>query len=191
MRPLLKADARRGIFNDCPRYREEWLTDSVNGSRGGLPREVGGFSLVEVLTVFVLIFVVMAFGMVALSGYPQRVAARQAAQLFARDLTFARATAVRTQESVVIRFDESNRWYVVETLESTTEVMRRRFGTNADIDLSAIDLQFTGDSVTFNPRGIADLSGASGSLGVARFEMGAIAFEVSFNSMGASRVEEN
>jgi Tfp pilus assembly protein FimT len=133
----------------------------------------------------------MALAMISMSGYFQRSAAKRAAQVFARDLTLARATAVRTQQSVVIRFHEVDRWYQVEALESSTEIVRRRFGENADIDLSGIDLQFTGDSVTFNPRGVADLTGAGGSLGVARFSFGAIGFEVSFNSMGASKVEEN
>ena len=147
--------------------------------------------MLELMIVLTLAGITMAFAMVSFSGYFQRSSAKGAAQLFARDLTLARATAVRTQQAVVIRFYESSRWYVVETIESGTELVRRRFGANADIDLSAIDLQFAGDSVTFDQHGIADLSGASGSLGIARFSLGAIAYDVSFNSMGASKVEEN
>jgi len=140
--------------------------------------------------VLTLVGITTAFAMLSFSGYFQRSSVQRAAQIFARDLTVARATAVRTQQPVVIRFYESSRWYVVETLESNTEIVRRRFGANADIDLSAIDLQFTGDSVSFNSRGVADLTGAAGVLGVARFNLGAVAYEVSFNSMGASKVEE-
>jgi len=145
----------------------------------------------ELTIVLVLIGLTTAFAMLGFSGYYQRSSAKQAAQVFALDLAVARATAVRTQQSVVIRFYESTRWYAMEALENNTEILRRRFGANADIDLSAIDLQFTGDSVAFDSRGIADLSGASGALGVARFSLGDIAFDVSFNSMGASKVEEN
>lgn len=143
------------------------------------------------MIVLTLSGITMAFAMLSFSGYFQRSSVKRAAQVFARDLTVARATAVRTQQPVVIRFYESSRWYMVETLESNTEIVRRRFGVNADIDLSAIDLQFVGDSVTFNSRGVADLSDAAGPLGVARFSLGALAYEVSFNSMGASKVEEN
>jgi Tfp pilus assembly protein FimT len=141
--------------------------------------------------VLVLSGITMGFGMLAFSGYFQRSSGKLAAQIFARDLTLARSTAVKTQETVVIRFYESSLWYIVEALDSDTEILRRSFGTNADIDLSAIDLQFVGDSVTFNPRGVADLSGAAGALGVAQFSLGAIVYKVSFNSMGASKVEEN
>jgi len=44
---------------------------------------------------------------------------------------------VRTREPVVILFYENLRWYGVESQTSTVELARRRFGTNADIDLSA------------------------------------------------------
>ena len=155
---------------------------------------MGGFSLLEMMIVLVLTSVTMAFAMLGFSGYLQRSSPQRAAQIFARDLTVARATAVRGQEPVVIRFYESSRWYVVEAIESGTEIVRRRFGVNADIDLSAIDLQFTGDSVAFSSRGIADL-GETGppktALGAAVFSFGAVEYTVSFNSMGASKVEGN
>jgi len=96
------------------------------------------------------------------------------------------------QEPVVVRFYESSQWYVVEMLGSGTEIVRRRFGVNADIELSGIDLQFRGDSVSFSARGVADL-GETGppktALGVAVFSFGEIGYKVSFNSMGASKVE--
>jgi Tfp pilus assembly protein FimT len=146
------------------------------------------------LIVVVLSGIMMSFAMLSFSGYFQRSAAQSAAQVFARDLTLARATAVRTRETVVIRFYEAPRWYVVEAIDTETEIVRRRFGSNADIDLSAIDLQFKGDSVTFSSRGIIDLDESGPpivSLGVATFSNGEITYQVSFNSMGASKVEEN
>ena len=64
---------------------------------------------------------------------------------------------------------------------------------NADVELSAIDLVFRGDTVVFSSRGVADLSNiqGSGSLGEARFGVGATEYTVFFNSMGASKVEES
>lgn len=159
-----------------------------------MPRKAGGFSLLELTVVLVLSGITMGFAMLSFSGYFQRSSAQRAAQVFARDLTLARSTAVRTRQPVSIRFYESSRWYVVEAFESGTEIVRRRFGVNADIDLSGIDLQFKGDSVAFSARGVADL-GETGppttALGVAVFSFGAISYKVSFNSMGASKVEEN
>jgi hypothetical protein len=63
---------------------------------------------------------------------------------------------------------------------------------NADVDLSEIGLNFRGDTVVVSPRGVVDLSGivGGGSLGEASFTAGTAQFTVSFNSLGASKVEE-
>jgi prepilin-type N-terminal cleavage/methylation domain-containing protein len=148
-----------------------------------------GFTLIEVLIVLVIIGTGLTFATLAFSGYFQRAAAQRAAQVFANDLTMARALATRSRVKVVIRFDESNRRYEIEAQGAATDVVQRRFGVNADIDLSAVSLDFVGDSVVFDPRGFADLSGAAGALGTANFSSGAARYTVSFNGMGASRID--
>lgn len=151
-----------------------------------------GFTLLELTIVLILAGLTLGFAALSFGSYFQRSSARRAAQVFARDLTLARSSAMRAQEAVVIRFFESSRWYQVVALDSGTELVRRRFGVNADVDLSAIDLLFRGDTVVFNSRGIADLSNiqGGGTLGEAEFESGTVTYGVSFNSMGASSVEE-
>lgn len=156
---------------------------SRSGSRGS------GFTLLEVLVVLVLGSVLLGFAVLTFTGYFHRNAARRAAQVFAQDLTAARAFALRSREPVVIRFYESSLWYEVETQSTATEVARRRFGQNADIDLSGVTLDMDGDSLVFSARGIADMSGASGPLGIATFSSGAASYRVSFNGLGASKVE--
>ena len=153
-------------------------------------RGAEGFTLLELVIVLVLAGLMLSFAGLTFSGYYQRTSALRAAQVFAQDLSLARTTAVRIRENVVIRFYEANRWYEVETQSTAVELVRRRFGTNADIDLSAITLDFTGDSVVFSSRGMADLSGAAGALGTATFSAGATSYTVSFNSMGGSKVEQ-
>lgn len=150
-----------------------------------------GFTLLELLVVVFLAGMVMAFATMAFSGYFQRSSARRAAQVFARDLALARSSAIRAKEPVVIRFYESSRWYQIVTQTSGTELARRRFGVSADVDLSAIDLKFHGDTVMLSRRGVVDLSNiqGGGSLGVASFSVGSTRFKVSFNSLGASKVE--
>jgi len=150
-----------------------------------------GFTLLELLVVLILASVSMAFAGLSFSGYFQRSSARRAAQVFARDLVLARSTAMRAKESVVIRFYESSRWYQVVAGTSGTEMVRRRFGVNADVDLSAIDLKFQGDTVVVSTRGVVDLSNiqGGGTLGEASFRAGTTQFTVSFNSLGASKVE--
>jgi len=149
-----------------------------------------GFTLIELTVVIAVMGLVMTFGTLSFSGYFQRSSARRAAQVFAQDLVAARSFAVRSNEPVVIRFYESSLWYEVEAQSSATEITRRRFGTNADIDLSGVTLDTTGDSLVFSARGIADMSGAGGSLGTATFSSGATSYTVSFNGMGASKIDQ-
>jgi len=148
-----------------------------------------GFTLVEVLVVLTITAIMLTFASFVFSGYFERVAAERAAQVFAQDLTLARNWAVRSREPVVIRFYEASLWYEVEAQSTSTEVARRRFGVNADIDLSGLELHIPGDSIVFDARGLADLSSISGALGAAAFSSGAVTYTVSFNSMGASKID--
>jgi prepilin-type N-terminal cleavage/methylation domain-containing protein len=149
-----------------------------------------GFTILELIIVLLLAALGMGFAGLTFSDYFQRSSARRAAQVFARDLTLARSSALRARERVVVRFFESNRWYQVVAIDSNTELVRRRFGVNADVSLSEIDLRFRQDTVVFNARGVADLSTiqGGGALGQARFTAGDTEYRVSFNSMGASKV---
>ncbi len=155
----------------------------------GPRKRAAGFSLVELVVLLSVVGIMMALTAVSVCGYYRRAAAERAAQLFAQDLDLARSRASRNRRAVVIRFYEGSLRYEVEDQATGTDLVVRRFGTNADIDFTGVTLEFTGDSVVFNPRGIADLSGALGALGTATFSSGAETYTVSFNSMGASKID--
>ncbi|MDX1493024.1 MAG: GspH/FimT family pseudopilin [Longimicrobiales bacterium] len=159
--------------------------------RGFTVQGLRGFTLLELVVVISISAVVVTMGTLVFSGYFQRNSARRAAQLFAQDLVAARSFAIRSQEPVVIRFYESTLWYEVATQASANEVARRRFGPAGEIELSGVALDLSGDSLVFDARGMADLSGAGGSLGTARFSSGAVTYTVSFNGMGASRIDQS
>ena len=157
----------------------------------GARRPRRGFTLIELVIVLALSALVLGFAGLTFSGFLKKTSARRAAELFAQDLTVARSYAVRSREPVVIRFYESTLWYEVETQTTATQVALRRFGASGEVRLSAVDLGIPGDSLVFSARGIADLSGAAGSLGTAIFSSGATSYTVSFNSMGASKIEQS
>jgi prepilin-type N-terminal cleavage/methylation domain-containing protein len=171
-----------------PRETELYAGRGARASDRG-PR---GFTLIEITIVLVLAAVMLGLAGLTFGEYFRTSSARQAGQIFARDLSLARSAALRSRETVVVRFDETGRWYQVAMQSSGRELVTRRFGVNADIALSGIDLRLKGDTVTVSPRGIVDLSGilGPGSLGEARFAFGATEYSVYFNSMGASKVEE-
>lgn len=149
-----------------------------------------GFTLIELAVVLSVSAIVVTMGTLAFSGYFQRDSARRAAQVFAQDLIAARSHAIRSQESVVIRFYETTRWYEVAGQSTAREIARRRFGGNADMELGSVSLDTAGDSLVFDARGMADMSGAGGALGSATFSSGAVTYTVWFNGMGASKIDQ-
>lgn len=149
-----------------------------------------GFTMIELTVVVTVAAIVMSLGVLSFAGFFQRNAARHAARLFAQDLLAARSFAVGAQEPVVIRFYEATLWYEVESRSTATEIARRRFGAAGEIDLSAVSMDLAGDSLVFDARGMADMTGAGGALGVATFSSGAVTYTVWFNGMGASKIEQ-
>ena len=147
-----------------------------------------GFTVVELLVTLILFTIAMALGSSVFSGYQSRTAAQRAAQVFAMDLSLARTSAVRGREVVIVDFDEAGGSYVIR-LESGDTILRREFGRGDDIPLDSLNLQLTGDSLAFDSRGVGDLSGSASPLGTASFAAGANIYDVSFNVMGASKVD--
>ena len=148
-----------------------------------------GFTLIELLAVLMVSAVMMGFAVTTVTRYFARSTARHAAQLFTQDLSQARQLAVRGQTPVVLRFFESGLRYEVKTQDGATELVERRFSNADGLELSEIALDLSGDTLLFDRRGFADLSGASGTLGIARFVAGSAEYRVSFNALGASRVQ--
>lgn len=156
------------------------------GSGRGKSR--GGFSLLELVIVLVIVGVTLGIGMVGYRSYQEGTAARRAAEVFAMDLSVARSSAVRERRPVTVIFDEANLSYRIQTSEGRV-IRVRDFSPGGEIRVGAISLDLDGDEVVFNGRGIADLAGASGSLGRARFQAGSGRYEVQFNALGTARIE--
>ena len=144
--------------------------------------------MVEMLVSLILFTIAMALTSVVFTGYQSRTAAQRAAQVFAMDLSLARTSAVRGREAVIVDFDEAGMRYCIR-LESGDTIVERKFGRDDDIPLDLLNLQLTGDSLVFDARGVGDLSGSGSSLGIASFAAGETIYDVSFNVMGASRLD--
>ena len=157
-------------------------------ARGEDPPAQLGFTVIEMLVTLILFTIAVGLSSVVFSGYQSRTAAQRAAQVFAMDLRLARTSAVRGREAVIVDFDEAGMSYCIR-LESGDTILEREFGRDDEIPLDLLNLQLTGDSLVFNARGVGDLSGSGSSLGIASFAAGETIYDVSFNVMGASKVE--
>jgi len=161
-----------------------------SGERASGPRGRRGFSLVETLVALAVLSVSLVLVSQIYARFLDRSTARRSAQLFARDLSLARANSIQIRGSVVIRFIESDLYYVVEN-DRGRELARRDFGTSGDLTLSTLDLATPGDSVVFDGTGLLDTSALGGALGTATFGAQGATYTVSFNASGASRVQES
>lgn len=152
-------------------------------------RRSKGFTLIELLVVIIILAITLTLVGFTFNRYLERTSAKRAAELFGQDLKAARNTALRSKQRVVVDFDETGLGYVIRVQAGDT-LFRRTFDPDATLSLSGLDLQLSGDTVAFDRRGVADLSGGGATLGRAIFSAGTISYAVSFNSMGSSRVGE-
>ncbi len=157
-------------------------------ARGEDPPAQLGFTVIEMLVSLILFTTAMALTSIVFVGYQSRTAAQRAAQVFAMDLSYARTSAVRRRERVIVDFDVGSVSYVIRS-EAGDTLLSREFGRDDEIPLDWLDLNLTGDSLVFDTRGVGDLSGAGSSLGLASFAAGEAIYDVSFNVMGASKVD--
>ena len=144
--------------------------------------------MVEVVIVLLLVAIMLTLASGTFNGYLERTAAKMAAEVFVQDLTVTRNAALRSRRVAVLDFDEDGLNYVVR-MESGDTLLLRSFGGDAGIHLSSLDLEVSGDTLVFDGRGQADLTGAVGPLGRAVFSAGSKSYVVSFNSMGVARVD--
>lgn len=129
------------------------------GGRAGCLR-AGGFTLIELVAVLVLVGIVSAVAVPAI-GRLTRASGATAAQQLARDLSFARARAMATGTTSWVVFDVANNAYstlaenpaspgragaATITDPATGAAMVRRLGRNEWAGLSLSSAAFTGDA---------------------------------------------
>jgi Tfp pilus assembly protein FimT len=135
-----------------------------NVGQNGL-RDTRGFTVVELAIALSTMAVITAVGLGSFRQYAESMSARKAAVQFAADIGLTRSFAIQRREDVSLVVDESALTYVVRDANGTV-LMRRDFsGTDADLVLTHLTLNTTGDSLTFNSRGLLSTGTARATLG--------------------------
>lgn len=120
--------------------------------RGPTGRWTAGFSMIEVLLVIVLLSIVMGVGFTELRQYNETTIVDRASRTLASDVSLTRSYAVRRREDVTLEADEGGRSYAIRAGSDTLQM--RWFRASSDLPLTKLDVQTTGDTFTFNARGL-------------------------------------
>ena len=146
-----------------------------------------GFTLVEMLIAITVISLILAIGSSGLREYRERTIVRQAAEVLAADIAVTRSAAIKLRQNVSLVLREDSLAYRIRSDSGTVLRPTRRFNTASELPLTKMDLKLTGDSLTFNARGVM-ISPGTREFDVARNERGA---RVQFNVLGRTRILSN
>lgn len=125
-----------------------------------------GFTLPELLIVVVVTSIAAAFGVSGYAQYRESISTRRAAEAIAADVQVARSLAIQTRSPISLVATELQRRYVVRDTAGN-ELHWRTFGAGSDIQLTGLDVATSGDSLTFDSRGLL-LSGNTAQIMVTR-----------------------
>ena len=112
-----------------------------------------GFTLVELLIGITIMSVVGLIANTSFRNFRQRTILNRAAQVVAADAAMTRTYAIRERANISLVADESTQSYQIR--DASGNVLKTRwFDGDSDLPLNALDIVNTGDSLTFNARGM-------------------------------------
>jgi prepilin-type N-terminal cleavage/methylation domain-containing protein len=115
-----------------------------------------GYTLIELLTVLVIIGILVDFAAPSIAGVLRRLRSREAVGQVVADLSYARLVGVRSGRGATVVFDGADRYRIKEGREPGATVLKT-------VDLSAeySSVQITRptgvDSIVYNSRGLLSL----------------------------------
>lgn len=127
------------------------------GMRG---RGARGFTLIELLIALTLLGIILGVGFSEMRGFNESTIVDRAASSIASDVSVVRSYAVQRGNDVSLEADESARRYVIRDEASGDTLKVRSHAASTDLPLTRLDLQASGDRLTFNSRGLLRSGGA-------------------------------
>lgn len=112
-----------------------------------------GFTLVELLIVIAMFSILVAVGFRGFKQFNESTTVDQAARALTSDVTLARSFAIRRGENVSLVADEADRSYVIRDAGGTI-LAATDMSASSGTPLTLLDVKTTGDSITFNARGM-------------------------------------
>lgn len=141
-----------------------------------------GFTMVELLIAITLLGIAVGIGFMGMRGFNESTVVDRAATAIASDVTLTRSHAIQRRTTVTMAADEADRRYEIRDV-STGEVLETRsFAAGTDLPLTRLDIQTSGDALTFNARGL--LVSGNATILVERLDTGQ---QIEVSALGRTR----
>ena len=144
-----------------------------------------GFTLLELLITLTVFGTLALISNSAYREFRQKTAINRAARVVAADAAMVRTFAIRNRGNVSLVANEGARSYEIRDAAGTV-LRTRQFDRQSEFPLSTLDVRLTGDSLTFNSRGM--LTTAFALIDVVS---GGGSKTVQINGLGRSRIVTN
>jgi prepilin-type N-terminal cleavage/methylation domain-containing protein len=141
-----------------------------------------GFTIVEMLIVVTIISLVGLLANTSYRSFRERAILNRAATVVASDMALTRSYAIRERQNVSLVADEANRRYVIRTAAGDT-LAARIFDSTTDLSVDSLNIRASGDSITFNSRGMLTTAFAQVDVGRASGDR-----RVQVNGIGRARI---
>lgn len=142
-----------------------------------------GFTMVELLIAITILGIVLGVGFMGMRGFNESTVVDRAATAVASDVTLTRSYAIQRRSTVTMAADEANRRYEIRDTSTGDLLESRSFSAGTDLPLTRLDIQTTGDALTFNARGLL-VTGGNATILVERLDTGK---QIEVSALGRTR----
>lgn len=166
--------------NETAHRERKHIDMSETPKRRRSPTNSAGFTLLELVTVLMIIGVMTGIAGGQYTEYRDRTVPERAARVVGSYVSLTRSYAIQRRTPVTLVIDPTNRSIMIRSETDTLRIVPLGLGT--DFELNGLDSNIDGDSLTFNGRGLCSVCGVDGN-GITLTSRGTT-YIVTFNALG-------